>query len=512
MSNNKFFIKNVSWGLVSYVYSVVIVIVTTPIIIKSIGIEAYGLWLLLQSLVGYYGFVDMGLRASLTQVLTRSIADQKFDEVISFIGSSVPIMFRLGLIVVALSTVIALVLPYFVLMSPDLSGKLWLILLIQALIVMINLVTQPFNGVTVGFQRYDIAEFLGILVRTLWAISIAVALSISGNILTFAIVSLSIALIDSFVRIQRAFFLLPLLRNLKLTIRKEDVRYLRGRGIWNFLIQVGRQILMMTNPLIVGVLFSATAVAPFALASSLIEYGAKLIYQPSRMLFPTLVHIKASERGKDLKLFFFESARLLTSISVGYGISAFIWCDIFFKVWLGESTQNASVFDDAPMIVAVLSVRFVLATFLETAVQLLLANEELRFLAIITLSEAIPSLFFAVLFGYIFGPVGVAAGSLGPMSVLFVFWYLPKILFCLDTNFLELLAKVFFPILCFSVVFFACIQYYSYYVCSPRTMAGFMFLCGLPSVVFHLILIPLLIDVRRFFPNFKLRRFWSFFK
>ena len=103
MSTFRTLARNISWGYFSYLYTTFVVLWMTPYIIYAIGIEAYGVWVVLQSVVGYYGFIDMGLRASLSQVITNKIARKEFDDVNVFIGSAVPYMAKLGFVIIFIS-------------------------------------------------------------------------------------------------------------------------------------------------------------------------------------------------------------------------------------------------------------------------------------------------------------------------------------------------------------------------------------------------------------------------
>jgi O-antigen/teichoic acid export membrane protein len=58
----------------------------TPYILHRLGDEAFGLWILVVSLVGYYGFLDAGIRASIVRYVSRHRAlgdQQSINEVVA---------------------------------------------------------------------------------------------------------------------------------------------------------------------------------------------------------------------------------------------------------------------------------------------------------------------------------------------------------------------------------------------------------------------------------------------
>src|SRR5262249_57148855 len=53
----------------------------TPFVLASLGPARYGVWALLINLSGYYGLLDLGFRAGLTQYMTRYLALGRLDQV-----------------------------------------------------------------------------------------------------------------------------------------------------------------------------------------------------------------------------------------------------------------------------------------------------------------------------------------------------------------------------------------------------------------------------------------------
>ncbi len=510
MKINSILVRNFSWGWIAYIYNIVLMLWITPIVIHSIGLEAYGVWVVLQSIVGYYGFVDMGFRAALSQTITRSIARGDNEQVVRFIGSALPFMAKLGLVVVLLSSIAAWLIPRLVEMDPGVANSLWVVIILQACGIAIGLITQPFNGVTVGLQRYDIAEFVGMATRTIWAISIVIALRFSGNLLTFVSVSLAVSLLEAFVRVQRAVYLFPDLKNIKFNYRSDDLKELYGKGSWNFVIQISRQVLNMSSPLIVGILFSARSVVPFAIGSSLVDYGTKLIYQPTRMLYPTMVHLVCQDRRDELRSLFSNCVRLFTSIAIAYGITAVYWSQQFLKLWLGDKEEYQYIFESAPWIVGVLSIRFVTMTFLETGNQLLMANEELKYLAKLSIVEAVPSLLLSIAIGFYCGPIGVAIGCLLPMLILAVFFYIPKFIELLGIRVNEFITEVCVPLLVFGCMFLITMHLYTRIAISPGNLFQFLLITATPSSAIYLFLVPVVVERKLIFSF--LDRITSWFK
>src|SRR4029079_8990885 len=64
-------VRNVltNWG--AFVLSAVLSFVLSPFIVRTLGNTAYGAWVLLASVVGYLGLLDLGVRGAVTRYVAR---------------------------------------------------------------------------------------------------------------------------------------------------------------------------------------------------------------------------------------------------------------------------------------------------------------------------------------------------------------------------------------------------------------------------------------------------------
>ncbi|MCK4385432.1 MAG: hypothetical protein KAW52_04130, partial [candidate division Zixibacteria bacterium] len=52
-------IKNTLYNTIGKFWGILVVLFLTPYIVNRLGMERYGIWALLTSLVGYIGFLDL---------------------------------------------------------------------------------------------------------------------------------------------------------------------------------------------------------------------------------------------------------------------------------------------------------------------------------------------------------------------------------------------------------------------------------------------------------------------
>src|SRR5438552_179975 len=73
------FIKNVSSNGVALAVNVLVGIFLSPYILHRLGDSAFGIWVLIFSVTGYYGLFDLGIRSSVVRYVSKAKATKDPD-------------------------------------------------------------------------------------------------------------------------------------------------------------------------------------------------------------------------------------------------------------------------------------------------------------------------------------------------------------------------------------------------------------------------------------------------
>src|SRR5712692_6089543 len=74
-------IKNVGSSWFSLGINILVGIFLSPFILHRLGDAAFGIWVLIFSLTGYYGIFDFGIRSSIVRYVSKYTATHDIDEV-----------------------------------------------------------------------------------------------------------------------------------------------------------------------------------------------------------------------------------------------------------------------------------------------------------------------------------------------------------------------------------------------------------------------------------------------
>ena len=97
-------LKNIvsSWG--GLAVNIAVGFFLSPFILHHLGDEAFGLWILVFSLTGYYGIFDFGIRSSLVRYVSKFQATGDKDQLAHLVNTSFFTYSCLGLFLLAPTT------------------------------------------------------------------------------------------------------------------------------------------------------------------------------------------------------------------------------------------------------------------------------------------------------------------------------------------------------------------------------------------------------------------------
>src|ERR1700731_933947 len=81
-------LKNVASNWAGLGVNIAVGFFLSPFILHHLGDEAFGLWVLIFSVTGYYGIFDFGIRSSIIRYVSKYTATQDIEEVNRLINSA----------------------------------------------------------------------------------------------------------------------------------------------------------------------------------------------------------------------------------------------------------------------------------------------------------------------------------------------------------------------------------------------------------------------------------------
>src|SRR5581483_3863764 len=273
-----------NWG--AFTFAAVVNLFLAPFVVRHLGNTAYGVWVLLVALVGYLGYLDLGVRGAVTRYVARfrSAADHAAAGRIAsaaftaFTGAG-------GVAIVVSSLLAALAVRVFH-VPVELHGVARTVLVLGGLNVAASLISGVFGGIVIGLQRFDYGNAVEVVTQGVRAGAIVAALRAGGGLVALAAIQLGVSVLRGAADLWLSRRLYPELRVRWGVWDRGALRLIFGFGITSSLLQVLGGVVLYSDSLVIGAFLSAGLITFFAIAASLTDYARVLVGGVSQTLTP----------------------------------------------------------------------------------------------------------------------------------------------------------------------------------------------------------------------------------
>ena len=337
--------RNASIGSITTVLTIALGFFSTPALIKSLGVQQFGIYALLTSLQAYFGVFDLGIGGSLPRFLVRAQQRGDREEIRQIISFAVGFYLFIFLVLVP---PIYLVTPY----------------LVSWLKIPSVFRSSTINGVYIMFLLFFAASFSGILsgrissfhkmyvssIANLAGVSLSVALMIFALPLhpsiTFALACVaSQVLLTAFLQI--VFIIMNDGWNIlasPFSLDKGLARLLFGFGMWTQINSVSAVTNLEADKVIITRFIGVAAVTPYQVASRYALLTRALPNQLLGALFPfAAAKLGQKEPSEELEGLYKRGSRYLMLMTLTVAGALISTADPFIRAWVGMSIPYAQL-------------------------------------------------------------------------------------------------------------------------------------------------------------------------
>lgn len=386
-------------------------LVVLPMNVSHLGPAAYGLWMLTWSVTAYFTMLDLGYQNGLIKYVAqyRAKGDTRaLNEILStmfVVFAALAGLAYLGAIVAAFN------LDALFQLSPEQVRLGRTVLLIVSLHVAAALAFGVFGGVINGFQRYDLNNVVGAVTGIVTAlVNIAVLLAGYGLIELVAATT-AVRLVSYLVYRANAYRVFP-----QLSVRPSLFRMARLREITPFSIHMAvidwaHKLNHSFDVIVIGAFLNTTMVAVWAVAQRLSDAAQRLSNQLNEVLFPTVVDNDTASRLDRLQSILLIGTRLSLATVVPIAGTLMLNASPLILAWVGPD------FAESALVLQILAATVIARVGASTANTVLKGAGKHRLVAVTGVVTAIVNLSLSLLLIGRFGLLGVAVGTLIPVTI-----------------------------------------------------------------------------------------------
>ncbi|HEX9142879.1 MAG TPA: MATE family efflux transporter, partial [Candidatus Binatia bacterium] len=154
--DKKRIIKNIGSSWFALGINVAVGIFLSPFILHRLGDTAFGIWVIIFSVTGYYGLFDLGVRSSIVRYVSKSLATANREDLARLINTSLFIYTCIGVASLAVTGVLSSYVDTLFRIPPEFHATArWLLLMVGTSLAF-GFPLGIAGGWLEGLQRFDI--------------------------------------------------------------------------------------------------------------------------------------------------------------------------------------------------------------------------------------------------------------------------------------------------------------------------------------------------------------------
>ena len=246
----------------------------SPFILHRLGDDAFGLWILVFSLTGYYGLFDFGIRSSIVQYVAQFATTGEEDRLIRFVNTSLCTYGGIGLLLFLITIGGSFYVDLLFRIPPGFHWAAQVLFLVVGTTVALEFPLSVFAGVLEGLQKFNWLSLTQVVCNVLRALLIVFALTHGGGLITIALISGILSLAAYGVYIVGVRRQVPVRLGLNYVDRGSFHQMVSYSSI-TFVAIVASQLRLYSNATVIGIFISSAAITYFSIGSKLVSYSAQ---------------------------------------------------------------------------------------------------------------------------------------------------------------------------------------------------------------------------------------------
>ena len=390
----------------------------TPIVIRSLGTVAYGVWILAVSTVAYLGLLDMGLRSAVIRYVSKADAQGNTGEAQKAIGAALWFRILIASGALVLSLILALVFPHLFKVSNGLERPAQITVLMCAFAVAVTLVSGVFGAVLSAIHRFDVLSGVTVGQTTVKAAGVLLILHSGRGLIALAYWEFTVTLLAGLVTWRAAAKIYPACR---VRLGRPDIKTLKmiwSYSVTTFIIVIAVQVVFNTDNIVVGALVGVGAVAFYSIGGSLVAYSRQVVSAVATTFIPMASNLEAAGKSDDLQKLLVKGTQATLGLALPVSLALLFRGKTFIGLWMGPKYS-----DVAGTVLQILMISQFFGVANTTAGQIAFGIEKHKSMANWAIIEAALNLSLSIVLARRIGLYGVAWGtSIATTVIHLIFW------------------------------------------------------------------------------------------
>jgi O-antigen/teichoic acid export membrane protein len=410
--------KNVLSNWLAFLVTALVNFFLLPYVVNRLGDTQYGIWILIMSLTGYLGLLDIGVRNAVTRYVAAFHAAGDHARAGRVVSSSLLIFAGSGLAATGVAVLVAAFGIGFFRITPEYQTAARIVLILAGVNVAVTLLSGVFGGVLIGLQQFTVANAIQILGTVLRAFGFVAVLYRGEGLVALVLVQLVFSVLVLAANARSSFREYPQLEVGGKQWDRDHLSLLFSFSLYSFLLDMSLRLSFHTDSVVIGLFLPVGMITFFAIAGNLVNYSREFISGIAYAVLPMTSALQAEGKTREVQRVTLKGAKYASMVVLPVALCFMLRGETFVGLWMGPRYAALS-----GHVLLVLSLALVFMAANQVGAATLRGINRHKSLVPIYVGEALCNLLLSIALVRPFGVVGVAWSTTVPsLLVSFLFW------------------------------------------------------------------------------------------
>ncbi|HAS85085.1 MAG TPA: hypothetical protein DCS23_03395 [Candidatus Yonathbacteria bacterium] len=410
--------KNSSYNIMGYLWPIVFTLFITPIIVLTLGVKEYGIYLFINTSAGLFGLFELGLGVAVLKYMSYYYGKKDEEAIKRLTHSANSLFLILGLLSLIISVMIGLFGPSFLPASFLAYEKYFKLFILAGGILFFNIITATYSLILSAIQRFDISNKIGMTSITLSSLGMLFVVKMGGSIREIFIVQLIVAAVFSIIIFQQARKLLPI-ATFKFGWNKKEIINCYRFGLIAYVNNIATTALSSLDKIVIPFFVGPSNLTYYSMPGNVTAKIPGITNTLTVSMLPTTSQLSGGDEISRMKTMYIRTFRLMIIIAGALTITSISFSYEILKYWLSSDFADRA----SGVLIILALTNFILALFGPLS-NFLLGLGKLKFLSIASVCMAILNAIALFTLLPLYGIVGAAwAYFISVLPVAYLFFY-----------------------------------------------------------------------------------------
>ncbi|HWR52055.1 MAG TPA: oligosaccharide flippase family protein [Bryobacteraceae bacterium] len=335
------------WNWLGVAVAIVSGIFLSPYLIRKLGAEGYGVWVLVFSLIENYWLFDLGLRSATVKYTAEYRATNETWRINEIVNTGVVYFSAMAVLLMAGSWLLSRHVDRVFHISPAHTAEFQFLIVIIGASWSFGMIFNVFNATLEGFQRFDISSRIWIVVTVIRVAGTAILLVLGYRLMALGLLVVASQLFGyalSFLYVRRVF---PEQRFSLRFASLKTFRQLVSYGIHTVTGTIATQLLNQSAPLIIGRFRPVAHAGYYSVPTRLLQYTGDAVSRVALVTTSNASDLQARQEHAAIPRLGIIVNRYCLALFMPVAVFLLVYGEQLIRVWIRDA---AYVTMSAPLI------------------------------------------------------------------------------------------------------------------------------------------------------------------